>query len=213
MVENIYNILSYLLDHWIAVAALLLSSFLAYRDYFQPFRPQIRSGGRICLLRDPFRRDPGLHRYCVKLDLIFSNAGAKQGIFEDVAVKLSSTNGRVLLSSQAVDTYRGLDLTKNPPSSTWQTFVAFISRRHDDRPMQMVFMPHESSGEFRFVVGEYRATILARTSKSGSWEEFTSLSFSVIASDIEHIEQEHNYNVINKRTDNINEQLDSLDPQ
>jgi len=134
------DIINYIFDNGISIVALCISLFLLYRDYLQPFRITVRAVGRITLSKNPWSAE--LQEDCIQIDLVFSNHGARKGVVEDVALELSSGDIRLFFRSFGIVRDRSLNLGKELPPPTMETFIGFELGKKESTVRRVILVPH-----------------------------------------------------------------------
>jgi hypothetical protein len=177
-----HAMLPYLIDNWISIAALAVSSFLLWRDYLMPFRLDVRSVGRISVAPNPF--SSGLRQASVILDLLFANTGSRRGVVEDLAIQIRGPKGATLLRSQTVLLDRKLRMQKDEAGPTMEAFLAFDLTKGERLVKRILFVPVDGRAEFSFEPGPFRADVYARSSHVDAWRRYEALEFTVDAEDV-----------------------------
>ncbi len=150
------RILQYLGGNWIAIAALLVSSWLLYREHVRPFRLCVQTAGRITICKNPFAL---LKHGAVLLDVLFVNRGAKRGFVKDVAISVQGEGGTELLRTLAVARDRSMNLQKALATADMETFIGFELAQDEAAVRRLLFVPRKSTSQFQFEERTYHADL------------------------------------------------------
>ncbi len=176
------TILNYLLQNFIAVISLVISTTVLYIEYVRSFRVVIYDGGRVQIAKNPFSED--LRQPAVFLDMIISNRGARAGVVEDIALILKKNSETEIFRSllEVTDRTKSFQGELKPPQA--ETFIGFELRKGETKIKQILFVPHENSSDFSFQTGEFNVDLWATTSKTKKWAKYNSVGFTISSEDI-----------------------------
>ena len=174
--------MTYILDNWMAIAALSISVILLYREHLKAFRLEVRTAGRVSISKNPF--SGMLKEACLLLDLSFLNQGARRGVVEDVAVHVSRDKGLALFRSYAVVQNRTLNFTKEPPPPVLESFAGFELTRGESVVKRIMFLPYFGSEDFEFEQVSYTADVWVKSTDQSDWKRQESVRFTVDSGDM-----------------------------
>jgi hypothetical protein len=168
----------------------VVAAFTLWSTRLSPFELGVEAAGQIYLTRDKPVLDP-----LIKLQLVFSNIGAKAGFVSDVAIEIKRMNtdsptkiwvGKAEALPQSL--YYGPMVNVPPPLLV--PFGGFFLKGGESVTKTLGFALLNGydgidQGTFDYELGEYRVTVLTKGGADSTWKKWLTLDFSIDNTDLQ----------------------------
>ena len=173
---------TYLGENWIAVVALAVSALGFYIEHLRAFRPSFRRVGRVRVTKNPF----ALGESALAIDLLSRNRGSRSGVLQNAAVILAGPRDAVVLVAHLVMLDRVLNIGEQLPPAEMEPFSGFELSKSEATITRILMRPREQN--FNWELGDYKGTVMIRTSAKNKWVKGPEFSFNVDADDIAELQ-------------------------
>jgi len=167
----------------VATATLWVAITTLYLTQWKPFTPRIYSTGRYILSINTFN----YKQISISLYLNFANDGAKNGIIEDLYIKVYSSALTKYLVPQKVLLENELNLLNDPNrSEKSEPFSAFEVAGKSLVSKIITFVLYEQN-PFIFPAGDYQVDVYSKTSKEDHYNKFDRIEIGIDSDDVDAV--------------------------